>query len=63
MQVIATRINRKNTGGAHGYKILSEIVTGKALFATMDNVPVFSAPPAHLTGAVVAILFFIKTKS
>lgn len=46
------------------FKIIHEIATGQMLFASSDNTSIVPVPLAHLTGIIVAILFFVlKTRT
>jgi rhomboid family GlyGly-CTERM serine protease len=46
------------------FKIIHEIATGQMLFASADNTSIVPVPLAHLTGIIVAILFFVlKTRT
>jgi rhomboid family GlyGly-CTERM serine protease len=46
------------------FKIIHEIATGQMLFASADKTSIIPVPLAHLTGIIVAILFFVlKTRT
>ena len=46
------------------FKIIHEIATGQMLFTSADNTSIVPVPLAHLTGIIVAILFFVlKTRT